>query len=282
MYKYRIIVSIAKMIFRWPSNTEEKYSMLKKFAKKISMVLLSSSLLICTSMPAFASTQVRDSKAAVSGTVLTDGVSLTQNITAGTSKTFTLTVNDYELRNIVVNGVSQATGAVPVKTSIEPVTTLKGYIAYDSGDFRAINQIGWHFIPGSTYNVTVTAQSTADVTVSMHKSSGSFNSVYDNSNTISEKNMLLGGQIEQYGFAFKQAGRYLITLSTGGKLNATYVNNITPSESSSNINLANTEWSKYVTVTTADMAQNTCALVLQGTDPVGNGSTYNVTVTKVN
>ena len=57
MYKYRIIVSVVKIIFRWPSNTGEKYSMLKNFGKKILMGLMCSSILICASVPAFASTK---------------------------------------------------------------------------------------------------------------------------------------------------------------------------------------------------------------------------------
>ncbi|MFT5871280.1 MAG: hypothetical protein ACI8WT_000198 [Clostridium sp.] len=266
--------------------------MLKKFVKKISMVLLSSSLLICTSMPAFASinvtangiatttatsttpSSINNTAITASSTVLTDGSSSTQGLTGGSIGGFSVTVNDADMRDL------QVTSTARVITRIVATSPFSNFVSFNSGDYRMNSQIGWHFLPGVQYTVLVQPETTAAVTVSMSKASA-FNWVVQGTTTSEEGNILTGGQQEDYGIAFDKAGTYSITVSTANKLTASLNDTITPYQKVATLNNDSYEFNAVVVNSPSGTSQTKYTLSLLGTDTVGNGGAYTVTIVRL-
>lgn len=246
--------------------------MLKNFGKKMLMGLMCSSILICTSMPAFASNNVSAngraktatfSAATVSSDALIDGSSCTKTITGGGRGVFSVTVNDTDMRNLIVSSSAK------VKTVITPASSgLGDLISYNSGTYRSINQIGWHFLVGIQYNIIVVAETTADVTVSMSKSN-SISWINQGATTTKESNLIYGGQAENYAINL-ETGTYRITVKATTKLTASY--------GSEAILLSGASHSFY---TTSDASKNPYILSLESTDAVNTGGAYTVTIEKL-
>ncbi len=171
--------------------------------------------------------------------------------------------------------------SVPVKTIIMPDSTgLQNFISFTSGEYRMFNAIGWRFIPGAQYRVFVIPQSTAEVTVSMSKSSSVLTWVTMGNSEITEKNMLMGGLTDQYGIAFKSSGTYRITVSTVSKLTAVFSDAITPSQSKV-VQLSNNSYVfDNLKINATGEVQNNYGIILTGNDPV-NGGAYTVKIERL-
>ncbi len=255
--------------------------MLKKFSKTMLAFLLCLGLLTVSLSPVFADTieginENVETMAAASNYQLVDGGSCTQTIPAQSLGIFTVTVNDRDTRHIVVSGSAE------VKTTIIPNSSsgLSNFISFDSGDYRYVNMIDWHFIPGVQYTVLVQPRTTADVTVSMSKTTSSFTWVNCNSAfPITEKNILMSGENEFYGFAFKEKGLYKITISTASKLDMQFVDSDAQPE-----HFYGTVYSGSPRIISFDVekdtqgAQNIYGLSLTNIDAPGQGGVYTITV----
>lgn len=266
-----------------PSISKEINFMLKKLCKKLSMLLVCSSILVFNAVPAFASSNSRTNLKATttvttSNTVLTDGSSCTQTISSGNIGIFTINVSDYDLRNLTI------ASNIPVRSYILPENSgLQNFIQFQSGDYRMFNMIQWHFMPGTTYDLLVIPQSTAQVTVSMSKTSGGGASWVNMGNfySISEQNMLMGGQTEVYGIAFQTPGKYRITVKTVTNLTATFCDSLTPSQARPVVLSNNTYVFDNLTIYATGQVQNDYAIMLSSNDPVNSGGAYTVTIEKI-
>jgi hypothetical protein len=252
--------------------------MLKKLGKKTMVFVLCLSLLMVSSIGVFADEGGivnTSTTATVSNNQLVDGGSCTQNIVGGNRGIFFLTVSDRDLRHIVVSSSAK------VKTVIQPADGgLANFIGVDSGKYRFFNMIDMHFIPGVQYLVLVEPETTADVTVSMSKTSSPFTWVnFDNQYSLTEKNMLMSGETEFYGLAFQTAGLYKITISTASKLNMQFIDNDGDPQ-----NFYGPVYSDAPRIFSFDVkaptgdAQNTYGLYLNNTDAAGQGGAYTVTI----
>ena len=214
MYKYRIIVSVVKIIFRWPSNTGEKYSMLKNFGKKILMGLMCSSILICASVPAFASTKEVTSVKALStastsangNTQLVDETPVSIGIWNGIAA-FNVNVHDSNKRYFEV------TSSVPVRVII---TSSNGNTSYNSGDYRLNPTVALHFCPFLDNTVLIQTQNDVNANVRVGMSKQGTNSSVINmatTSTVTETNTLAGQENEMYNVSFSKTGTYRVTVS---------------------------------------------------------------------
>ncbi|MBZ9633204.1 hypothetical protein [Clostridium sp. FP1] len=291
--------------------------MLKNFSKKMSMVLLCSSL-IFNSMPAFASTnaspkdssKTTETKIALDGikyrtpeltnkfstedksktlasktresTTLVDGQTDYKSVGKGYTALYIITVPDESVRFFNI------TGSCPVKSSLI-ASGREQFISYDSGASRNSNIISTVLLPGMTYILKITPQEATTIAVSM--SVGGNNESWVNcgndSNTYNttwtEKNMLLGQNTDGYGIEFQKPGTYSIS--------------VTNSISSLSLTLVGTNYTNpiinlpippmvytfptNITVTAAEAGQLNYRLLLKSNGVAHNGSAYTVTITKV-
>lgn len=252
--------------------------MLKKFSKTMLAFLLCLGLLTASLSPVFADTIEGintnvESMAAASNYQLVDGGSCTQTIQGQNIGIFTLNVSDRDLRQIVVSSSAK------VKTYILPADSgLGNFIRFDSGQYRLFNMIAWHFMPGIQYNVLVIPETTADVTVSMSKTTSSFSWI-NVVNALNEQNILMSGESESYGMAIQGSGIYRMTISTVSKLDAYFANGssttryIVDSRTPCTIDF-------FVDKPTEDL-QSKFVLSLYNTDSPNQGGAYTVTIQKL-
>lgn len=255
--------------------------MFKKNIKTMSLTLLCSSLLLFNSAPVLASesasANVSDNIKVVSmanmSNKLVDGGSCTQTIEGKELGVFSVTVSDSDLRNLTVDSDAA------VKISILPdYPVYQNYASFNSGEYRMFNTIGWHFIPMIEYKIFVEPETTADVTISMSRATSALSWINVGNGTINEKNLLQSGQVEQYGLTFKTSGTYRITVHAAGKLFATYGDGI----DSSNSKAVPLDKETYVFDNLEIKSTGIYMIVLANGDPQNSGSTYTVTIEKIN
>ncbi len=220
------------------------------------------------------------------GVPVTDDVPATTTILPGEGLAmFTINANDPDMRYISV------ASSVEIRTWLIPTNAIyQQFIEFDSVDPRIFSMIGWHFIPGIEYQLFVfpkTIPTTpTSVTVSMSKSGGGFNWVYNqNGQSFEEKNILTGGNTEVYGFAFQTAGRYRFTVTTGiSKLYATFSDGRNPGQGEVKPSDGVSFSSQYVfekTIAVTGSAQNDYALTLYSMDTPGSGAPYTIAVQRI-
>lgn len=221
-------------------------------------------------------------------TTLTDGSSLALTASNGSPAIFNINTSDGDLRNITIFS------DVPVKSYIRPQSTAyQSFINFYSGDYRMLNMMQWHFMPGLTYDLVVVPQSAGQVqvTAQMSKSTSGISWVNIGSNTllndsVVEKNILTGGQTEQFGIAIKAPGTYKINVqSASNSCTASIINSLNQKESIIRPIGNNSDVYTTITVPTApaptDTTQNNYVVALTSNDAVGTGAPYTVKITRI-
>lgn len=164
------------------------------------------------------------------GFSITDNNPVTVQILEGVNMaSFNINVGDQDGRSIFIMANT------PIRTELVPDDPVYASLSsFSSVSPRMGSMIGWHFIPLYNYSLRVYPETTpAVVTISMTKSESTASWIYNGTGeTFTEKNILFGGKMEQFGLANKSQGYYNVTITTDiPRLGVGFTNTVVPTES---------------------------------------------------
>lgn len=253
--------------------------MLKNLSKKISMVLICTSLVVANAMPVFASTNasanILATKATVTGIPLVDGQT-SYSVISGVGQ-YSISVKDNGMRYFTIASASKvkATLTANGKESLINISTQ----TYRDN----MTVISTNLIAGYSYVLKVDPETKgSNVTVSMSRGSTP-NYVYIGTGTTSqEKNLLLGQNTDEYDFGFQQGGTYSISVSSN--MSSCYLTLVGGGQNIVNRPIPPFTAAKPYplgTVVVGASQITSCRLLLMNHgDTANNSSAYTVTITK--
>ncbi|MBU3129987.1 hypothetical protein LGL55_18770 [Clostridium tagluense] len=262
--------------------------MLKKFSKKLLMGLVCSSLVIFTSVPAFASTKEATSVKALftarsaNGDTLVDEAPISVGVWSGIAS-FNVNVPDSDKRHFKV------TSSIPVRVEI---SSADGSTRYDSGEPMLNPTVARNFCPNKDYRVMIFTknEANANVTVGMSKRGENISAINIADSPVKETSELWGQATEMYYIGFQKPGTYRFTVlsevinNKGYGLNLTGLNaTLSPTGGHSEFNMeSGTTFTSDIVISTPTPSIYQWNLMLYNNNNLGSHGPYTVTIEKLN
>jgi hypothetical protein len=216
---------------------------------------------------------------------LNDGTPISGTFTG--VQTFNINVQDFDARQIM------QLASVPVKITLT-ANGLSQVGTFDSGMEMTPSYIGWNFVPGLNYTLTVyplAGIGTYSLTLMMNKNSSYRSWVYVpnikdiTGNNIVEKKMIMGQDTDEYGLKFKEGGTYKVRIEASGYIDVNVYGTESNGQNYSSFQRTTSSSIIEFTINPKAVQSNesfTHYIKLNDTnDKLGSGCSYTISIVKI-